>query len=179
MKLCAIADQDLNMGLQSLWLPTLVTREQTQLSVKTKDPELNEWPVSPYTFVGNYYPIGMLQLCVHFTVHRRAVGIYCQTCTLSLVCCELRVLHVNLTMSHCVSFQGGLLLKVWQKAMSTEAGRKMGRKLIEELASSQNFDPVGIYNDLKGADLTVLTFLRKRSSNTDWFNLLTDMCVSW
>ncbi|NXK05591.1 LEG1H protein, partial [Herpetotheres cachinnans] len=31
---------------------------------------------------------------------------------------------------------GGLLLKLWQKAMSTEAGRKMGRKLIEELASS-------------------------------------------
>ncbi|KAF1613879.1 UNVERIFIED_CONTAM: hypothetical protein FQV16_0010829, partial [Eudyptes robustus] len=31
---------------------------------------------------------------------------------------------------------GGLLLKLWQKAMSTEAGRKMGRKLIEDLASS-------------------------------------------
>ncbi|NWV32209.1 LEG1H protein, partial [Grantiella picta] len=31
---------------------------------------------------------------------------------------------------------GGLLLKLWQKAMSTEAGRKMGRKLIESLASS-------------------------------------------
>ncbi|NXX74606.1 LEG1H protein, partial [Urocolius indicus] len=28
---------------------------------------------------------------------------------------------------------GGLLLKLWQKAMSTEAGRKMGRKLIEDL----------------------------------------------
>lgn len=79
----------------------------------------------------------------------------------------VRVLHVNLTMSHCVSFQGGLLLKVWQKAMSTEAGRKMGRKLIKDLALSQNFDPVGIYNDLKGADLTALTFLRKRSSNID------------
>ncbi|NWI37937.1 LEG1H protein, partial [Picathartes gymnocephalus] len=31
---------------------------------------------------------------------------------------------------------GGLLLKLWQKAMSTEAGRKMGRQLIESLASS-------------------------------------------
>ncbi|NXU38929.1 LEG1H protein, partial [Drymodes brunneopygia] len=31
---------------------------------------------------------------------------------------------------------GGLLLKLWQKAMSTEEGRKMGRKLIEILASS-------------------------------------------
>ncbi|NXL44111.1 LEG1H protein, partial [Podilymbus podiceps] len=31
---------------------------------------------------------------------------------------------------------GGLLLKLWQKAMSTEAGRQMGRKLIEDLASS-------------------------------------------
>ncbi|NXS07934.1 LEG1H protein, partial [Neodrepanis coruscans] len=31
---------------------------------------------------------------------------------------------------------GGLLLKLWQKAMSTEAGRKMGRKLIESLSSS-------------------------------------------
>ncbi|NXD98313.1 LEG1H protein, partial [Chaetorhynchus papuensis] len=31
---------------------------------------------------------------------------------------------------------GGLLLKLWQKAMSTEAGREMGRKLIEGLASS-------------------------------------------
>ncbi|NXM66848.1 LEG1H protein, partial [Serilophus lunatus] len=31
---------------------------------------------------------------------------------------------------------GGLLLKLWQKAMSTEAGRKMGRKLIESLTSS-------------------------------------------
>ncbi|NWH30694.1 LEG1H protein, partial [Chloropsis hardwickii] len=31
---------------------------------------------------------------------------------------------------------GGLLLKLWKKAMSTEAGRKMGRKLIERLASS-------------------------------------------
>ncbi|KAM6367593.1 LOW QUALITY PROTEIN: protein LEG1 homolog [Alca torda] len=35
---------------------------------------------------------------------------------------------------------GGLLLKLWQKAMSTEAGRKLGRKLIEDLASSQKFD---------------------------------------
>ncbi|NXT37896.1 LEG1H protein, partial [Pelecanoides urinatrix] len=31
---------------------------------------------------------------------------------------------------------GGLLLKLWQKAMSTEAGRKLGRKLIEDLVSS-------------------------------------------
>ncbi|NXB01430.1 LEG1H protein, partial [Cnemophilus loriae] len=31
---------------------------------------------------------------------------------------------------------GGLLLKVWQKAMSTEAGREIGRKMIESLASS-------------------------------------------
>ncbi|NXW41294.1 LEG1H protein, partial [Nyctiprogne leucopyga] len=31
---------------------------------------------------------------------------------------------------------GGFLLKLWEKAMSTEAGRKMGRKLIEDLASS-------------------------------------------
>ncbi|NXI87852.1 LEG1H protein, partial [Rhipidura dahli] len=31
---------------------------------------------------------------------------------------------------------GGLLLKLWQKAMSTEAGREMGRKLIESLSSS-------------------------------------------
>ncbi|XP_049656133.1 protein LEG1 homolog [Accipiter gentilis] len=78
-----------------------------------------------------------------------------------------RVLLSMRTLHKANQLTGGLLLKVWQKAMSTEAGRKMGRKLIEELASSQNFDPVGIYNDLKGADLTVLTFLRKRSSNTD------------
>ncbi|NWV73090.1 LEG1H protein, partial [Dasyornis broadbenti] len=31
---------------------------------------------------------------------------------------------------------GGFLLKLWQKVMSTEAGRKMGRQLIESLASS-------------------------------------------
>ncbi|NXK29821.1 LEG1H protein, partial [Piprites chloris] len=31
---------------------------------------------------------------------------------------------------------GGLLLKLWQKAMSTEAARKIGRKLIESLTSS-------------------------------------------
>ncbi|NWU67211.1 LEG1H protein, partial [Pterocles burchelli] len=31
---------------------------------------------------------------------------------------------------------GGLLLKLWRKAMSTEAGRKMGRELIGNLASS-------------------------------------------
>lgn len=106
------------------------------MSINTKDPELNEWPVSPYTVVGNYYPIGTLRLCLHFTVHKRVVGVCCQTCASSLVCHELHVLHVNLTMSCCVSFQGGLLLKLWQKAMSTEAGRKMGRELIEDLASS-------------------------------------------
>ncbi|XP_027736346.1 protein LEG1 homolog [Empidonax traillii] len=39
---------------------------------------------------------------------------------------------------------GGLLLKVWQKAMSTEAGRKIGQKLIESLISSQKLDLVGI-----------------------------------
>ncbi|KAJ7424548.1 Protein LEG1 like protein [Willisornis vidua] len=39
---------------------------------------------------------------------------------------------------------GGLLLKLWQKAMSTEAGRKMGRELIESLTSSQKLDLVGI-----------------------------------
>lgn len=177
MKLCAIAEQDLNMHLQSFWLATLVTREQAQLSINTKDPELNEWPVSPYTVVGNYYPISTLQLCLHFTVHRRVVGGCCQTHASSLVGCELHVLHVNLTMSCCVSFQGGFLLKLWDKAMSTEAGRKMGRKLIEDLASSQEFDPVGIYNDLKGVDLTVPSFLRKSSSNFDWFNPLADMCL--
>ncbi|XP_009878455.1 PREDICTED: UPF0762 protein C6orf58 homolog [Charadrius vociferus] len=62
---------------------------------------------------------------------------------------------------------GGLLLKIWQKAMSTEAGRKMGRKLMEELASSQKFDPVGMYNDLKGVDLTAFSFLRRSSFNSD------------
>ncbi|NWR89338.1 LEG1H protein, partial [Furnarius figulus] len=43
---------------------------------------------------------------------------------------SLRALHEanNLT--------GGLLLKLWQKAMFTEAGRKIGRKLIESLTSS-------------------------------------------
>ncbi|XP_010308408.2 protein LEG1 homolog [Balearica regulorum gibbericeps] len=43
---------------------------------------------------------------------------------------SLRVLHKANQLT------GGLLLKLWQKAMSTEAGRKMGRKLIEDLASS-------------------------------------------
>ncbi|KAM9240861.1 LOW QUALITY PROTEIN: protein LEG1 homolog [Leptosomus discolor] len=47
---------------------------------------------------------------------------------------SLRALHKGNQLT------GGLLLKLWQKAMSTEAGRKMGRKLIEDLASSQNFD---------------------------------------
>lgn len=144
-----------------------MTREQAKLSINTKEPELNEWPVSPYIAVGNYYPIGVFQLCLHFTIHRRVVGACCQTGTSSLVCRELRVLHVNLTMSSCVSFQGGLLLKIWKKAMSTEAGRKIGRKLIEDLASGQNYDPVGIYNDLKRVDLTARSFLRKSSFNID------------
>ncbi|NXL12645.1 LEG1H protein, partial [Mesembrinibis cayennensis] len=43
---------------------------------------------------------------------------------------SLRVLHKANQLT------GGLLLKLWQKAMSTEAGRKIGRKLIEDLASS-------------------------------------------
>ncbi|OPJ73086.1 protein LEG1 homolog [Patagioenas fasciata] len=60
---------------------------------------------------------------------------------------------------------GGLLLKLWEKSMSTEAGRKMGRKLIEGLVLGQKFDLVGIYNDLKGADLKASSFLRKSSSD--------------
>ncbi|NXW58507.1 LEG1H protein, partial [Eurystomus gularis] len=43
---------------------------------------------------------------------------------------SLRALHEGNKLT------GGLLLKLWQKAMSTEAGRKMGQKLIEDLASS-------------------------------------------
>ncbi|NXJ98269.1 LEG1H protein, partial [Corythaixoides concolor] len=43
---------------------------------------------------------------------------------------SLRVLHKANQLT------GGLLLKLWQKAMSTEAARKLGRKLIEDLASS-------------------------------------------
>ncbi|NWH84756.1 LEG1H protein, partial [Aegithalos caudatus] len=43
---------------------------------------------------------------------------------------SLRALHKGNKLT------GGLLLKLWQKAMSTEAGRKMGRKLIESLVSS-------------------------------------------
>ncbi|XP_025925929.1 protein LEG1 homolog [Apteryx rowi] len=62
---------------------------------------------------------------------------------------------------------GGLLLKLWQKAMSTEAGREVGRKLFEDLAASRKFNPMGIYNDLKGGDLTAPTFLTKSNSNTD------------
>ncbi|NXN07680.1 LEG1H protein, partial [Indicator maculatus] len=42
----------------------------------------------------------------------------------------LRALHKANQLS------GGLLLKLWRKAMSTEAGRKIGRELIENLASS-------------------------------------------
>lgn len=143
-----------------------MTKEQAPLSVNTKDPELNEWLVPPYTVLGNYCPASTLQLCLHFTVHRGVVGVCCQTLASSVVCCKLHVLHVNLTvMSCCVSFQGGLLLKLWENAMSTEAGRKMGRKLIEGLVSGQKFDLVGIYNNLKGADLKASSFLRKRSSN--------------
>ncbi|NXM62755.1 LEG1H protein, partial [Illadopsis cleaveri] len=43
---------------------------------------------------------------------------------------SLRALHEGNKLT------GGLLLKLWQRAMSTEAGRKMGRKLIENLTSS-------------------------------------------
>ncbi|NXH28365.1 LEG1H protein, partial [Myiagra hebetior] len=43
---------------------------------------------------------------------------------------SLRALH------RASKLTGGLLLKLWQKAMSTEAGREMGRKLIEGLTSS-------------------------------------------
>ncbi|KAF2974323.1 hypothetical protein EK904_009883 [Melospiza melodia maxima] len=47
---------------------------------------------------------------------------------------SLRVLHkVN-------KITGGLLLKIWQKAMSTEAGRRIGRELIESLPSSQKLE---------------------------------------
>ncbi|XP_068026944.1 protein LEG1 homolog [Melanerpes formicivorus] len=62
----------------------------------------------------------------------------------------LKVLHKANKLS------GGLLLKLWRKAMSTEAGREIGRELIENLASSAMFDPVGMADDLKGADLTAL-----------------------
>lgn len=142
-----------------------MAKEQAPLSVNTKDPELNECLVSPYAVLGNYCLTGTLQLCLHFTVHRRVVDVCCQMFASSLVCCKLRVLHVNLTMmSYCVSFQGGLLLKLWEKSMSTEAGREMGRKLIEGLVSGQKFDLVGIYNYLKEADLKASSFLRKSSS---------------
>lgn len=55
-------------------------------------------------------------------------------------------------------------MKLWEKSMSTEAGREMGRKLIEGLVSGQKFDLVGIYNYLKEADLKASSFLRKSSS---------------
>ncbi|NXH11327.1 LEG1H protein, partial [Bucco capensis] len=42
----------------------------------------------------------------------------------------LRVLH------RANQLTGGLVLKLWKKAMSTEAGRKVGRELIESLATS-------------------------------------------
>ncbi|OXB64477.1 hypothetical protein ASZ78_015961 [Callipepla squamata] len=44
---------------------------------------------------------------------------------------------------------GGLILKLWRKAMSTEEARKIGRKIIEDLPYSLSFDPLGIYSDLK------------------------------
>nr|XP_009687075.1 PREDICTED: UPF0762 protein C6orf58 homolog [Struthio camelus australis] len=62
---------------------------------------------------------------------------------------------------------GGWLLKLWRKAMSTEAGREVGRKLIEDLVASRKFNPMRIYNNLKGADLTAPSFLTKSSFNTD------------
>ncbi|KAM9564074.1 protein LEG1 homolog [Guaruba guarouba] len=62
---------------------------------------------------------------------------------------------------------GGLLLSLWRKAMSTEEGRKMGQNLIANMASGQNFDLLAIYNDLKRADLTAPSFLRKSSSNIE------------
>ncbi|NXS94481.1 LEG1H protein, partial [Jacana jacana] len=43
---------------------------------------------------------------------------------------SLRALHAA------NQWTGGLLLKLWRRAMSTEAGRKLGRKLIEDLTSS-------------------------------------------
>ncbi|NXP09626.1 LEG1H protein, partial [Thinocorus orbignyianus] len=43
---------------------------------------------------------------------------------------SLRVLHTANQLT------GGSLLKLWRLAMSTEAGRKMGRELIKDLASS-------------------------------------------
>ncbi|XP_014798101.1 PREDICTED: protein LEG1 homolog [Calidris pugnax] len=69
---------------------------------------------------------------------------------------SLRVLH------RANQLTGGLLLKLWRKAMSTEAGRKMGRKLMEDLVSSQKFDLVGMYNDWEGADLTAFGFSGKK-----------------
>lgn len=91
--------------------------------------------------------------------------------------CELRVLHVNLTMSSPVSFQGGLLLSLWRKAMSTEEGRKMGQKLIADMVAGQKFDLLRMYNGLKRADLAAPSFLRESSSNIEWLNLLADMCL--
>lgn len=131
-------NKDLPLCLPSFRPAALVTREQAPLFVSTKDPEFNEWSAPPYTFVGNYHPMVKLQLCLHLTVPRRVSSACSQTRRASsLACRELHVLHANLTMPCCVSFQGGLLLKLWQKAMSTEAGRKMGRNLLEKLVSSQ------------------------------------------
>uniref|UniRef100_A0A8C6ZPP1 Uncharacterized protein n=1 Tax=Nothoprocta perdicaria TaxID=30464 RepID=A0A8C6ZPP1_NOTPE len=70
-------------------------------------------------------------------------------------------------MSRCVSFQGGLLLKLWRKAMSTEAGRELGRKMIEDLVASQEFNPMEIYDDVKGGDLAAPSFLTKNSISID------------
>ncbi|NXL32448.1 LEG1H protein, partial [Glaucidium brasilianum] len=47
-----------------------------------------------------------------------------------------RVLLSMSTLHKANQLTGGLLLKLWQKVMSTEAGRKMGQKLMEYLTSS-------------------------------------------
>uniref|UniRef100_A0A8C6ZTH2 LEG1H protein n=1 Tax=Nothoprocta perdicaria TaxID=30464 RepID=A0A8C6ZTH2_NOTPE len=62
---------------------------------------------------------------------------------------------------------GGLLLKLWRKAMSTEAGRELGRKMIEDLVASQEFNPMEIYDDVKGGDLAAPSFLTKNSISID------------
>lgn len=118
-------------------------REQAPLSVNTKDAELNEWSTSPCTFVGNYQPLASSSF-VYISLSPGVSSACCQMLTWSLVRHELHVLHANLTMPCCVSFQGGLLLKLWQKAMSTEEGRKKGRELIESVTSSHEFDLEGI-----------------------------------
>ncbi|NXL16862.1 LEG1H protein, partial [Setophaga kirtlandii] len=50
---------------------------------------------------------------------------------------EQNTVLVSLRALHKVNkITGGFLLKIWQKAMSTEAGRRIGRELIESLPSS-------------------------------------------